>query len=109
MRQASEQRIGDILISGKLRGVPHEVLLYEGALWPTVERLIEVQEIDLVVTGTHGRGVMKKVVIGSVAEEIFRQAGCSSFRARPQARKTPPDQVRRFAALFPTDFCADPP
>src|ERR1700675_3040207 len=76
MRQAAEQSFGDILVSGKLRGVPHETLLLEGALWPTVERLIQEHEIDLVVTGTHGRGDFKKIVIGSVAEEVFRQANC---------------------------------
>ena len=56
IRQAAEQSLADILISGKLRGVSHEVLLQEGTLWPTVERLIEGHGIDLVVTGTHGRG-----------------------------------------------------
>ncbi len=106
MRQAAEQSIADILISGKLRGVPHEVLLYEGALWPTVERLIEVQEIDLVVTGTHGRGDMKKVVIGSVAEEVFRQAGCPVLTVGPQARKQPPHEVGLNDVLFATDFGA---
>src|SRR5260370_6852596 len=99
MGQAAEQSIADILISGKLRGVPHEVLLYEGALWPTVERLIEVQEIDLVVTGTHGRGDMKKVVIGSVAEEGFRQAGCTGLTVGPQGREQPP-QGRGLKCVF---------
>jgi hypothetical protein len=30
VRQAAEEGITDILISGKLRGVPHEVLMGEG-------------------------------------------------------------------------------
>ena len=34
MRQAAEQSVADILISGKLRGVPHEVLLVDGPLCP---------------------------------------------------------------------------
>ena len=104
MRQAAEQNIADILVSGKLRGVPHEVLLYEGTLWPTVERLIEVQEIDLVVVGTHGRGDLKKVVIGSVAEEVFRQAGCAVLTVGPQTRKQAPHEVDLNDILFATDF-----
>src|SRR5260370_33191846 len=67
MRQAAEQSIADILISGKVPGVPHEVLLDEGALWPTVERLIEVREIDTVVSGTDGAWEMKKGGIVSVS------------------------------------------
>src|ERR1700739_867901 len=33
VRQAAEQGMADILVSGKLRGVPHEVLLEEGSGW----------------------------------------------------------------------------
>ena len=32
VRQAAEQGMADILVSGKLRGVPHEVLLEEGSV-----------------------------------------------------------------------------
>ena len=59
------------MISGKLRGVPHETILSGGTLWPTVARLILKHEIDLIVTGTHGRGQFKKFFFGSVAEKSF--------------------------------------
>ena len=104
MRQAAEQSIADILVSGKLRGVPHEVLLSEGYLWPTVEQLIREQEIDLVVTGTHGRGEFKKVVLGSVAEEVFRQAGVPVLTVGPEARKRAPQELDLSDVLFATDF-----
>src|ERR1700752_1786646 len=73
VRQAAEEGITDILISGKLRGVPHEVFLEEGNVWPSLDSLIIRNEIDLVVVGTHGRGRFQKLLIGSVAEEIFRK------------------------------------
>ena len=72
VRQAAEQGIADILISGKLRGVPHEVLMEEGNVWPSLESLIARNEIDLLVAGTHGRGNIQKLLIGSVAEEILQ-------------------------------------
>jgi len=31
---------------------------------------------DLIVVGTHGRGGVKRLVLGSVAEEVLRRAGC---------------------------------
>src|SRR5437899_5804664 len=71
VRQAAEEGITNILISGKLRGVPHEVLLEEGNVWPNLELLVARNEIDLLVVGTHGRGKIQKLLIGSVAEEIF--------------------------------------
>ena len=106
MRQAAEESITDILISGKLRGVPHEVLLVDGRLWPTVEQLIAEHEIDLVITGTRGRGQFKKVVIGSVAEEIFRQADCAVLTVGPRAEGQAPHEVEFKNILFATDFGA---
>jgi nucleotide-binding universal stress UspA family protein len=40
VRQAAEEGITEILISGKLRGVAHEVLLEEGNVWPSLDKLI---------------------------------------------------------------------
>lgn len=104
MRQAAEQSFADILISGKLRGIPHETLLYEGSFWPTVEHLIQERQIDLVVTGTHGRGDFKKMVLGSVAEEVFRQASCAVLTVGPRARKQAPQEVALSDILFASDF-----
>lgn len=104
VREAAEQSIADILISGRLRGVPHEVLLQEGTLWPTVERLIQQHQIDLVVTGTHGRGKFKKVILGSVAEEVFRQAGCAVLTVGPHTLKQALREVELKDILFATDF-----
>jgi nucleotide-binding universal stress UspA family protein len=104
MRQAAEQIIADILVSGKLRGVPHEVLLQDGYYWPVVERLITEHEIDLVVTGTHGRGEFKKLVLGSAAEEVFRRANCAVLTVGPQAPKRAPHELELNDILFATDF-----
>lgn len=104
MREAAEQSMADILISGRMRGVPHEVLLQEGTLWPTIERLIQQHQIDLVVIGTHGRGQFKKVILGSVAEEVFRQAGCAVLTVGPHTLKQAPREVELKSILFATDF-----
>lgn len=104
VREAAEQSMADILISGRLRGVPHEVLLQEGTLWPTIERLIQQHQIDLVVTGTHGRGQFRKVILGSVAEEVFRQAGCAVLTVGPHTLKQAPPEVELKNILFATDF-----
>lgn len=104
VRQAAEQGMADILVSGKLRGVPHEVLLEEGNVWAAIEKLIGEHEIDLVITATHGRGRVKKVLIGSVAEEIFRQADCAVLTVGPHVKGEPPREVELKSILFATDF-----
>lgn len=106
VRQAAEQGMADILVSGKLRGVPHEVLLEEGNVWPVLERLIAEREIDLLVTATHGRGKVRKVLIGSVAEEIFRQANCAVLTVGPHVKGEPAPEVELKNILFATDFGA---
>jgi len=104
MRQAAEEGLGDVLISGKLRDVEHTTLLMEGTFWPTVERLVRENAIDLLVTGTHGRGQMKKMILGSVAEEVFRQADCAVLTVGPHVKTDAPHEVQLRNILFATDF-----
>jgi nucleotide-binding universal stress UspA family protein len=104
VRQSAEEGMTDILISGKLRGVPHEVLLDEGTVWPTLEKLIAEHEIDLVVVGTHGRGKVQKLLIGSVAEEIFRQADTAVLTVGPAVKEGAKKEIELSHILFASDF-----
>jgi nucleotide-binding universal stress UspA family protein len=104
VRQAAEEGVTDILISGKLRGVPHEVLMEEGSVWPTLEKMIVEHEIDLVVAGTHGRGKVQKILIGSVAEEIFRQANTAVLTVGPAVKGNTQKEIELNHILFATDF-----
>jgi nucleotide-binding universal stress UspA family protein len=104
VRQAAEEGITDILISGKLRGVPHEVLMEEGNVWPSLDSLIVRNEIDLLVVGTHGRGKIQKLLIGSVAEEIFRKADCAVLTVGPAVKNPSVKEVELNHILFATDF-----
>jgi nucleotide-binding universal stress UspA family protein len=48
---------------------------------------------DLIVAGTHGRGIMQRLVLGSVATQLLRGAECSVLvtpLARGEAHATPP-------------------
>jgi nucleotide-binding universal stress UspA family protein len=36
----------------------------------------KVNAIDLIITGTHGRGAVKHLLMGSVAERVVRTAAC---------------------------------
>jgi len=84
--------------------VPHESLVKQGLIWETLSELIHRNQIDLMVLGTHGRGGLSKVMLGSVAEQIFRLAGCPVLIVGPAV---PPDQTARREfrrILFATDF-----
>jgi universal stress protein A len=44
-------------------------------------------EIDLIVTGTHGRSVVQHLIMGSVAERVVRTAPCPVLTVRTHERE----------------------
>jgi len=92
--------------SGRLKGVPHEVVIEQGALWPTLENLIQKDQIDLLVVGTHGTTGVLKMVIGSSAEEIFRQATIPVLSVGPAVPGAPQLEAEFKNIVFATDFGA---
>ncbi len=88
----------------QLQGVPHEVLFGVGDVWKVLSRLIGEHDVDLIVVGTHGRTAARKLLMGSVAEKIFRQATCPVLIVGPNvpAMKSGQKQFQRI--LFATDF-----
>lgn len=52
------------LVTTVAEGTPHDAIL----------RYAEEQDIDLIVMGTHGRSGEEKRIVGSVAEEVVRNA-----------------------------------
>lgn len=50
-------------------------------------RYAKEQNIDLIVMGTHGRGPLGHVVMGSVAERVVRKAPCPVLTVRPDEKE----------------------
>jgi nucleotide-binding universal stress UspA family protein len=93
-----------LLKSGQLFALPHKAVIQEGGLWPSIEELIEKYAIDLLVVGTHGLGAVRKVLIGSVAEEIFRKARVPVLTVGPSTGTEPMYELEFKNILFATDF-----
>jgi nucleotide-binding universal stress UspA family protein len=89
---------------GTLAGVSHEAIVCQGEVWEQLEQLVEREHVDLIVIGTHGRTGLRKVVMGSVAEQVFRHASCPVLTIGPAVPPEAPavEQFRRI--LFPSDF-----
>ena len=107
--QIEVQQLRDALLKkGTLADVLHEFIVCEGDVWKQLEGIIRQKLVDAVVVGTHGRGGLGRLLLGSVAEQIFRQAECPVLTVGPAAhseslieRKQP---ARPF--LLATDFGA---
>ena len=96
----------DLLGSGSLKSLDHEFIVRQGDVSEQLHSVITGKGIDLVVLGTHGRRGIEKVVLGSVAEDIFRQADCHVMTVGPNCytedRVDVDGATRNF--LFATDF-----
>jgi nucleotide-binding universal stress UspA family protein len=68
-----------------LQGLPNEVPLRQGGIWEVIADVISRNKIDLLVLGTHGRSGLPKFLLGSVAEQVFRNAYCPVLTVGPQA------------------------
>jgi len=92
-------------IDAQMAGFRHEtVTLSEASVWCAVERILGTRDFDLLVLGTHGRTGELKMLIGSVAEEIFRRSSTPVLTIGPHVRSATPDGGRFHRLLFATDF-----
>lgn len=103
-RRDAENKFQELLLSGRLGDVPHDLSIEEGALWPSLQKIIGKREIDLVLVGTHGVGMVVKFILGSGAEQIFRQAACPVLTVGPAVEGGAPPEVVFNQILFATDF-----
>ena len=96
----------DLRNDGSLNGLDYEFILHRGCVWDELQAIIFQKEIGLVVVGTHGRHGVEKLILGSVAEEVFREADCPVLSVGPhsyhEARVEFPGETSNY--LFATDF-----
>jgi len=98
--QAEMQRL-----DSQLAGVTHETILVRGdSVWLSIEKILGEREIDLVILGTHGRTGAMKLLLGSVAEEIFRRATIPVLTIGPEVRIGTHNGGRFHRVLYATDF-----
>lgn len=85
-------------------GIRTQALFEQGTIRSCLEEAIKRNNSDLVVIGTHGRTGLGKILLGSVAEEIFRTVSCPVLTVGPHSNafRGATDQIREI--LYATDF-----
>jgi nucleotide-binding universal stress UspA family protein len=97
------RRMTEHFIAGNLDGIEHKLLIEQGGIYEALTRIVEEHKADLLVIGTRGRSRIGKLILGSAAESIFRQAPCPVMTVGPKTESNiPPDGPRRI--LFCTGF-----
>ncbi len=65
----------------------HDLLVREGDPAALTIQMADELGADLIVMATHGRKGLARVVLGSVAEKVLREALCPVLTIRPAASK----------------------
>ena len=105
LREGAERQMTYFLQSDALKNVPHRAWIEEGPVWDALQGFLASHPVDFLVVGTHGRTGLKKILLGSVAEEIIRLSPCPVLAVGPQAERDRAVAVREI--LFATDFTAE--
>jgi nucleotide-binding universal stress UspA family protein len=81
MREAAQRRLEDALVEAGIPG--EEIEVTEG---PPADAIVEVatrRHADLIVVGTSGSTGIDRLLLGSVARRVVREAPCAVLVARP--------------------------
>ena len=87
-------------------GITTDVLIEEGDIQSQLDKAIQKHDTDLVIIGTRGRTGLAKMLLGSVAEEIFRTVPCPVLTVGPHSD---PAKANIREILFATDFASEAP
>ena len=87
-----------------LHTYPHQTILKQGNPWLEISGIIADIGIDLIVLGTHGRGLIGRLLLGSVAEEVLRHATCPVLTVGPDVVPGLLEHEQLSRVLFATDF-----
>jgi nucleotide-binding universal stress UspA family protein len=90
-------------------GLEVEVRVATGDVTDTLLSIASESHVDLVVAGTHGKGVLNKLIQGSVSEDIVQSSQVPTMMVRYdllRAASHPRDVAEGFgrSVLLPTDF-----
>ena len=83
MKQEAEKALDKLLPEASQLGVRVVRALRMGNPYVEIVQYAEETETDVIVVGTHGRGGLAHLILGSVAEKVVRKAHCPVLTVRP--------------------------
>jgi nucleotide-binding universal stress UspA family protein len=103
--RAGQTEVTKQLIADHLDGIEHELVVRAGDIWQVLSDVSIKKQINLIVVGTRGRTGMRKMLLGSVAETIFRKAPFPVLTIGPNIKDQDPE-IGPEKILAPTGFAA---
>ncbi len=97
------ENIPDVLHS-LLEGLPSQTPLRQGTIWKVISDVVERNEIDLLILASHGRHGISRMVLGSVAEDVFRNVSCPVLTVGPDVSPCHRREIKIKNVLLATHF-----
>ena len=102
MDEVASERMN--VLDQRLHALQHEVVIEHGLVGDVIAELIETTNADLLVMGTHGRSGVSRLLMGSVAEEVFRQAPCPVLTIGPRVSAQASHEAQFKEIIFATNL-----
>ena len=83
--QGEEHAIAELESFFRASQVPFTLLVEPGEVPEALQRIVDENQIDLVIVGTHGRKGFFHVLFGSMAESVSRSSTCPVITVGPRA------------------------
>jgi len=103
-RAALERDLRRVLTARRASDVKVEIVMRKGNVVQEILAHAKASRADLVVIGSHGRGGVQRLVLGSVAEKVLRLATCPVLTARRGVSLARRSGSPFGTILCPTDF-----
>lgn len=83
IERQGRERLEQVLSPDERERYRAELVQLSGSPFVEIIRYAREAQADLIVLGTHGRGAIAHMLLGSVAERVVRKAPCPVLTVRP--------------------------
>ena len=104
IRQGVRDELTALVAPAVAAGVAADIRIEDGRVADRILHAAADAAADLIVVGTHGRSGVQRLVLGSVAEKVVRQAACPVLTVPPGDAHVPSATAPFQTILCPTDF-----
>lgn len=101
----AQEKLSELVGQLRKQGVEARTLLGEGDVGIILSEWIQEHHFELIAMGTIGRSGVRKLVLGSMAEEMIRDAECPVLTVGPEISGEAPSGLKTI--LYATDFSRD--
>lgn len=89
VRRRRESAALRLVQRGQAIGVRVSFLVWTGNPGEAIVEAARAEQADLVLVGSHGRGAIRRLLLGSVTEHVVRRAPCPVLVVRPTPGASP--------------------